>query len=167
MGEHRYVIPRGSKSTPYEEAASTPLMIRGPGVPQGVVRTQLVANNDLAPTFATWAGPSPQEDADGRSITPLLSSTPPSTWRTALLNESRFVRPEDQTSPNYEAIFTASGERYVEYATDEKELYDLKTDPYELTNSYDATTLPTSLTSRLRALEKCAGETCRKAENGQ
>ena len=32
MGEHRYVIPRGSKSTPYEEAASTPLMIRGPGV---------------------------------------------------------------------------------------------------------------------------------------
>jgi N-acetylglucosamine-6-sulfatase len=53
MGQHRYVIPRGSKSTPYEEAASTPLMIRGPGVPQGEVRTQLVANNDLAPTFAT------------------------------------------------------------------------------------------------------------------
>ena len=57
MGQHRYVIPRGSKSTPYEEAASTPLMIRGPGVPHGVVRTQLVANNDLAPTFAAWADP--------------------------------------------------------------------------------------------------------------
>jgi N-acetylglucosamine-6-sulfatase len=167
MGQHRYIIPRGSKSTPYEEAASTPLMIRGPGVPHGVVRTQLVANNDLAPTFAAWADLPPPENADGRSITPLLSERPPSTWRTALLNESRLVKPEDQTSPNYEAIFTASGERYVEYATDEKELYDLKTDPYELTNSYDAAAPPTSLASRLRVLEKCAGETCRKAENGQ
>jgi N-acetylglucosamine-6-sulfatase len=163
MGQHRYIIPRGSKPTPYEEAASTPLIIWGPGVP----RTQLVANNDLAPTFAAWADLPPPENTDGRSITPLLSETPPSTWRTALLNESRLVKPEDQTSPNYEAIFTASGERCVEYATDEKELYDLKTDPYELTNSYDAAAPPTSLASRLRALEKCAGETCRKAENGQ
>jgi arylsulfatase A-like enzyme len=95
-------------------------MIQGPSVPQGVVRTQLVAKNDLAPTFAAWANLPPPENADGRSITPLLSATPPSTWRTALLNESRFVRPEDQPSLNYEAIFTASGERYVEYATDEK-----------------------------------------------
>ena len=55
----------------------------------------------------------------------------------------------------------------MEYATDEKELYDLETDPYELINSYDADAPPTGLTSRLQALEKCAGETCRKAENGR
>jgi arylsulfatase A-like enzyme len=142
-------------------------MIRGPGVPHGVVRSQLVANNDLAPTFAAWADLQPPQYADGRSITPLLSATPPSAWRTALLNESRFVEPEDRPLPDYEAIFTASGERYVEYATGEKELYDLRTDPYELTNSYDATAPPSGLISRLRALEKCAGETCHQAENGQ
>ena len=77
------------------------------------------------------------------------------------------MRPEYRTFPSYEAIFTASGEHYVEYATDEKELHDLKTDPFELTKSYDAAAPPTSLSSRLRALEKCAGETCRRAENGQ
>jgi N-acetylglucosamine-6-sulfatase len=59
------------------------------------------------------------------------------------------------------------GKRYVEYATGQKELYDLRIDPYELTNSYHAAAPPSGLISRLRALEKCAGETCRRAENGQ
>jgi arylsulfatase A-like enzyme len=166
MGEHRYLIPRGSKSTPYEEASSTPLIIRGPRVPQGVMRTQLVANTDFAPTFAAWAGASPPANVDGRSITPLLSASPPTAWRTALLNDRHLVEPDDSPSPNYDAIFTASGRRYVQYATDEKELYNLETDPYELTNGYDPAAPPTGLVSRLRALKSCAGETCRKAEDG-
>jgi N-acetylglucosamine-6-sulfatase len=166
MGEHRYLLPRGSKSTPYEEAASTPLIIRGPGVPRGATRTQLVANNDLAPTFAAWAGGAPPGDIDGRSITPLLSATPSSTWRTALLNERHLVEPDDSPSPNYDAIFTAAGKRYVEYVTDEKELYDLRTDPYELTNSYDSSAPPSGLASRLQTLKSCIGDTCRSTEGG-
>ncbi|MBA2714489.1 MAG: sulfatase [Rubrobacteraceae bacterium] len=166
MGEHRYVIPRGSKSTPYEEAASTPLMIRGPGVPHGGVRTGLVANNDFASTFADWANVSQPEGVDGRSITPLLSAAPPPAWRTALLNESQFVKPEGSAFPNYEALFAADGNRYVEYATQEKELYDLETDPYELTNSYDPNTMPAGLPSRLQALRSCAADACRAAEGG-
>jgi len=159
-------VPRGSKSTPYEEAASTPLIIRGPGVPRDVVRTHLVANNDLASTYAAWAGASPPDGVDGRSIAPLLSATPPpAAWRTALLNERHLVKPDDSPSPNYDAIFTAYGRRYVEYATDEQELYDLRTDPYELTNSYSS--LPTTgLASRLYDLENCVGNTCRLAEGG-
>jgi len=166
MGEHPYLVPRGSKSTPYEEAASTPLIIRGPGVPRGATRTQLVANNDLAPTFAAWTGGAPPGDVDGRSITPLLSATPPSTWRTALLNERRLVKPDDSPSPNYDAVFTATGKRYVEYATDEKELYNLRTDPYQLTNSYDSSAPPSGLASRLQTLKSCVGDTCRLAEGG-
>jgi N-acetylglucosamine-6-sulfatase len=166
MGQHRYLLPRGSKSTPYEEAASTPLIIRGPGVSRGVVRTQLVANNDLAPTFAAWASASPPESVDGRSITPLLSATPPASWRTALLNERHLIESDDSPSPNYDALFTASGKRYVEYATGEKEFYDLRTDPYELINSYDPTTTPAGVASRLRALKTCSADACRTAENG-
>ncbi|MGH3145866.1 MAG: sulfatase-like hydrolase/transferase, partial [Rubrobacter sp.] len=169
MGEHRYLIPRGSKSTPYEEAASTPLLIRGPGVGRGVVRTQLVANNDLAATFTEWAGAAPPEGGDGRSLGPLLSETPlssSSSWRTALLNERQLIEPDDSPAPNYEAIFAARGKRYVEYAKEEKELYDLRTDPYELENGYDPEAPPTRLASRLRALEDCAGGTCRTAEDG-
>ncbi len=166
MGQHRYLIPRGSKSTPYEEAASTPLIIRGPGVPRGVVRPQLVANNDFSATFASWAGAAPPEGGDGRSLDPLLSATAPSAWRTGLLNDRHLIEPDDSPAPNYEALFTASGERYVEYATDEKELYDVRSDPYELTNDYDPDAPPSDLASRLRALAGCAGDTCRAAENG-
>jgi N-acetylglucosamine-6-sulfatase len=164
MDQHRYVIPRGSKSTPYEEAASTPLMIRGPGVPRGATRPQLVANNDLAPTFAAWAGAAPPGDVDGRSITPLLSARPPATWRTALLNERRLVEPDDSPSPDYDAVFTATGKRYVEYVTGEKELYDLRKDPYQLANSYDSSAPPSGLASRLQTLKSCVGDTCRLAE---
>ena len=166
MGEHRYIVPRGSKSTPYQEAASTPLIIRGPGVQHNVVRKQLVANNDLAPTFAAWAGVSPPKAADGRSITPLLRATPPVAWRTALLNERHLEAPDDSPSPSYDAIFTATGKRYVEYATGEEELYSLGKDPYQLANSYDSSAAPFGLASRLQKLEFCAGETCRTEEDG-
>jgi len=169
MGQHRYLVPRGSKSTPYEEAASTPLIIRGPGVPRGKVRTQLVANNDLAPTFAAWAGASPPANVDGRPLTRLLSSTPAATWRTALLNERHLLQQDDAPSPmHYDALFTASDKRYVEYPdTQEQELYDLSTDRYELINGLNpGATAPSGLVSRLQALKTCAGSTCRTAENG-
>jgi N-acetylglucosamine-6-sulfatase len=137
-------------------------------VPRNVVRTQLVANNDLASTYATWAGASPPEGVDGRSIAPLLSATSPPAWRTALLNERHLVKPDDSPSPSYDAIFTASGKRYVEYATDEHELYDLRKDkdPYELSNSYDSSVPQAVLASRLHGLKSCVGNACRLAEGG-
>src|SRR5829696_7795809 len=63
-GEHRLL----KKSTPYEEAAGVPLAIRGPGVPPGEVRDQLVINNDFAPTFADWANTGVPGFVDGRSF---------------------------------------------------------------------------------------------------
>ena len=33
-----------------------PLLVRGPGVPRGVVRAQPIVNIDLAPTFLDMAG---------------------------------------------------------------------------------------------------------------
>jgi N-acetylglucosamine-6-sulfatase len=170
MGEHRYLVPSGSKSTPYEEAVSTPLLIRGPGVPHGTVRPQLVANNDFAATFADWAAGQPPEGGDGRSLAPLLSASPPAAWRTALLNERQLVGRDLSPAPNYEALFTAHGKRYVEYATGEKELYDLRTDPYELANGYDPDAPPSDLLSRLQALEVCrvgTEITCQATEDGR
>lgn len=62
---------------------------------------------------------------------------------------------------------------YVEYATGERELYDLLVDPNELVNPLadwedpgpppDAVALAAQLASRLAALCDCAGESCRKA----
>ena len=55
--------------------------------------------------------------------------------------------------------------KYVEYEGGERELYDLGTDPYELTNRY-AGTPPAGLASRLQELKSCSGDSCRAAENG-
>jgi N-acetylglucosamine-6-sulfatase len=88
----------------------------------------------------------------------------------ALLNERHLIEPDDSPSPNYDALFTATGYRYVEYATGEKELYDLRTDPYELTNTYNTATSRAALASRLQALKSCAADTpntCRTTEDGQ
>jgi arylsulfatase A-like enzyme len=87
MGEHRWWEERGAKDTAYEEAAGVPLAVRGPGVPAGQVRSQLVLNNDFAPTFADMTGAAVPEEVDGRSLLPLIDSASSEGWRTALLNE--------------------------------------------------------------------------------
>lgn len=55
---------------------------------------------------------------------------------------------------------------YVEYATGEKELYDLETDPGELTNRIGSadSALIGELSDRLAALRSCAGVRCREVE---
>jgi arylsulfatase A-like enzyme len=57
---------------------------------------------------------------------------------------------------------------YVEYNTGEHELYDLRTDPYELRNKYDAASpdLKQRLEAQLDALSECSGKECRSAEDG-
>ncbi len=52
-GEHR--VPIG-KVLVYEPSIRVPLIIRGPGVPDGAHRRQLVTNADLAPTILEAAG---------------------------------------------------------------------------------------------------------------
>jgi arylsulfatase A-like enzyme len=115
-GQHRLT----KKSTSYEEAAGVPLVIRGPGVPAGVVRDQLVINNDFAPTFADWADTGVPGFVDGRSsLAPLLQQDPPtgSDWRTAIQNE------QDQKQrfhiPDYEAVRTKT-HTYVRWKTGER-----------------------------------------------
>lgn len=64
LGEHRFA---SGKTVPYEESIHVPLVITGPDVSQGTVRDELVANNDLAPTMAGWAGVD-APNVDGRSL---------------------------------------------------------------------------------------------------
>jgi N-acetylglucosamine-6-sulfatase len=171
LGEHRLQ----AKGAAYNASPRVPLLIRGPGVPQGVTRSQMALNNDLAPTFASWAGVTPPGFVDGRPLSPQLTSSPPAAWRTALLVEHRRT-PEEfayvRAIPNYSAVRT-SRYNYVEYETGEKELYDLNADPTELTNIYNRApqTLRSDLKSRLDALKTCAragtsATSCKRAEGG-
>jgi len=157
LGEHRFA---SSKTVPYEESIHVPLVITGPDVPQGTVRDELVANNDLAPTMAGWAGVD-APNADGRSLAPLLSDGAVS-WRNALLTEN----PGYGRVPGHLAIITRNF-HYIEWETGGRELYDLREDPYETRNIYSTadTVSVESLENRLVALKTCSGKVCRSSED--
>jgi N-acetylglucosamine-6-sulfatase len=175
MGQHRLEL---GKESAYEEDMRIPLMVRGPGVPAGVERDEMVLNNDFAPTFAALAGLPPPADVDGRSFAPLLDArmhNDPSSWRSAFEISHWAARPEGESLyqtvtpvPAFRAVRTQRY-LYVEYETKEHELYDLKKDPYELRNLADLAdqTLISKLDSRLDALRDCSGEECRTAEDAQ
>ncbi len=99
----------------------------------------------------------------GRSLAPLLTSSPPLTWRTAFLVEHR-SSPEEygyvKAIPEYYAVRT-DRYSYVEYpTTGETELYDLNADPTELTSLHASAShqaLISELKARLAQLKQCKG----------
>jgi N-acetylglucosamine-6-sulfatase len=87
LGQHRL---GAGKWTAYEEDIRIPLIVRGPGVPEGETLHHMVLNNDLAPTFADLAGAEIPSFVDGRSLKPLLTDDPKplEDWRKRFLIES-------------------------------------------------------------------------------
>src|ERR687894_3105308 len=87
LGNHRL---GAGKWTPYEEDTRVPLIVRGPGVPEGRTLQHLVLNNDLAPTVADLAGAKTPSFVDGRSLRPLLTDAPPPPrdWRKRFIIEA-------------------------------------------------------------------------------
>jgi arylsulfatase A-like enzyme len=151
------------KALPYEESIHVPMFVSGPGVAAGSRRTELVANNDIAPTILEWAGAEATRPMDGRSLAPLLSVGPaPADWRTALLSES----PGMNAKPGHKVVRTED-HAYVEWDDGYREVYDMNAaDPYQLdgTVSSEEEGATRALTARLVALKDCAADSCRAAE---
>jgi N-acetylglucosamine-6-sulfatase len=102
FGIHRLSV---GKWTAYEEDIRVPLIVRGPGVPEGQKLEQIVLNNDLAPTFAELGGVEAPSFEDGRSLVPLLGDDPPppDDWRKAFLVEETAESAETTSSVTEEA----------------------------------------------------------------
>jgi N-acetylglucosamine-6-sulfatase len=149
-GEHR--VPAG-KVLVYEPSVRVPLIIRGPGLPRGVQRPNLVANVDLAATILDAAGGRADRRLDGRSLLPFA--------RDPLVRSGRDVLLE---TPSYSAIRTPQ-HVFVQHSSGEQELYDLVADPHQLQNlAADPrfTALKNDLGARLARLRTCAGDACRR-----
>ena len=153
-GEHR----RENKSLPYEEATKVPLVVRGPGVPARELN-HLLINPDFAPTVADLARTKSPGFVDGKSFGPLLKDTVPDArkWRKRFLIEL--------WGPDYKALRTPRY-KYVEHSSGERELYDLREDPYELRSRHETANpaLLKDLQRNLNRLRGCAGVGCRTAE---
>ncbi|HEX2233252.1 MAG TPA: sulfatase [Thermoleophilaceae bacterium] len=149
-GEHRVGF---GKVYLYEPSIRVPLIMRGPGVPAGQRRRQLVTNADLSPTILDATGARAGKPQDGRSLFPLLRDRALEWGRDVLI----YGR-----NPRYNAIRTY---RYVyaRHASGETELYDLRRDPFEL-NNLNADPryrlVRNELSRRLRTLAACVGPDC-------
>jgi arylsulfatase A-like enzyme len=151
FGEHRLNAVKG---THFEEASLVPLLIRGPGVRPGVVRSEFILNSDLAPTLVELAGIVAPQYVDGRSLVPLLTGGDPP-WRRAILLET------------YAVGAAQSAIRTKDYFYREGEFYDMRADPYQLRNLAGSMeqALRVELMSWLTQLRGCAGAACRSAED--
>jgi N-acetylglucosamine-6-sulfatase len=148
-GEHRV---QTGKVLLYEPSVRIPLIMRGPRIPSGGQRSQLVANIDLAPTILDATGVRPSKPVDGRSLLPVA--------RDRLLFWGRDVLLE---TPTYSALRSPRW-KYAEHANGEKELYDLVNDPDELVSRHGDpryARIQADLDQRLDRLKGCAAVSCR------
>ena len=133
LGEHGWFDKRWM----YEESFRTPLIVRWPGhAPAGAERRQLVQNLDLAPTFLALAGVAVPEAIQGRSLTPLLTAEPPTSWRDALYYHY-YESPSEHVVPRHEGVRTDRYKLVHYYERGEWELFDLARDPDEMRSAYD------------------------------
>jgi N-acetylglucosamine-6-sulfatase len=151
LGSHRIIF----KDYLYEESERVPLIIRGPGIPAGVTRSQLVSNVDLAPTILDITNVQPGRTVDGMSLLPLAGDPGAGANRDLLFEVFDFG-----------GIFgiRRGPWKLNEYANGDRELYNLNDDPYELRSvdggpAYAA--IEAQLAARLSQLKGCAGASCR------
>ncbi|CAN5565326.1 hypothetical protein BH11ACT8_BH11ACT8_23610 [soil metagenome] len=156
MGEHRTM----TKNLPYRQSVRVPFLVRGPGVPEGETRHDLIELIDVAPTIAEVANAKPAVVVDGVSLLPTLTAGAP--VRTSVLIQAG---PTDQgrtgsdgywwrgvLTPRY-TFARYLGENFVE-------LYDRERDPAENVNVADDpryASVRAELERRLELLKSCSG----------
>jgi arylsulfatase A-like enzyme len=160
-GEHRIEF---GKLLAYEPSAKVPLLVRGPGIPEHARTKVLAGNIDLAPTLLDLADAKSTEEPDGRSLEFYLAN-PSRTDDRPLLIES-LVRDKSTYYGHPYAAIRTKRYLYVEYTTGDKELYDLRNDPEQLTShdadrAYAAT--KRALADALARLRQCSRNDCSRS----
>ncbi len=133
LGEHGWYDKRWM----FEESLRMPLIVRWPGkIPAGSASDALVQNIDYAPTFLEIAGLPVPDEMQGRSMLPVLTTgQTPEGWRDAIY----YAYYENAASHRVAVHDGIRTDRYklMRYSrTGEWNLFDLESDPQELTSRH-------------------------------
>lgn len=155
LGEHGWYDKRWI----YEESLRTPLLVRWPGVTKaGAVNKDLVSNVDFAQTLLDAAGVKAPADMQGRSLRPVCAGETPADWRKSFYyHYYEFPGPHDVrkhygvVTDRYKLV------HFYEPEMNYWELFDLKTDPQEMTSLHgkaEYATVQAELEKELSRLRK-------------
>lgn len=132
--DHGYLL--GEKNTfqkqnLWERANKVPLIVAGPGLPEGETREQTVGLIDIYPTLVDLAGLPANPVNEGRSLAPVLADSDID-WNYPTLTQWRRIFDDDV---EYRGQSVQSGPwRYSLYGDGSEELYNHESDPFEWTN---------------------------------
>ncbi|MCA9196495.1 MAG: sulfatase [Planctomycetales bacterium] len=128
LGEHGWYDKRWM----FEESMRMPLIVRWPGHGEpGSRPTQLVQNIDYAPTFMEAAGLEIPLEVQGESLLPLIQGESPE-WRKSLYYA--YYELGEHAVPQHFGVRTDRYKLIHFPLTNEWNLFDLQTDPQELTS---------------------------------
>lgn len=127
LGEHRW----DRKASPYEES-KMPLIIRAPGL-QVQTTDQIGLNIDMAPTIASFAGVN-APGAEGIDLSPALMGDRLGRNSFFLENWAGSYKNKESGPQPFFGIRTPQWKLINYQETGEQELYNLKLDPWEMSN---------------------------------
>ena len=145
-GHLRISRERGTRANMFDDSVLVPFIVRWPGVVKpGTASDALVSTIDVLPTLTEAAGVEPPSCVDGRSLLPLLRADSDVAWRDAYCDTYDMIYLGDNGEKPHMRMIRTDDWKLVLYhdengrpldAGTRHELFDLKTDPGELTNLY-------------------------------
>jgi N-acetylglucosamine-6-sulfatase len=164
QGEHRI---DGDKFLPYDESLRIPFVLRGPGIRAGRTVRGQVSNVDFAPTLLDAASAKARRTLDGVSLLPAVRN-PDRVPDRALAIEALAPLFQGEIPINawdrpWQGVRTDRYTYVIWTETGELELYDRRTDPYQLENiagdpAYAQ--VESRLAAKLERLRDCRGQAC-------
>ena len=131
LGDHGLIL-KGPMH--YEGLLRVPMIVRGPGVPVGKTVTAPVSTIDLGPTFCDYGDTEALQTQHGQSLRPLIEGDGS---RDFAMNEWDLLPARTGVRLSLRTVRTETAKLTVDLISGAGEMYDLATDPDEMTNIFD------------------------------